>query len=61
MTRLTHDDVTRHLDGAARGVADLLPDNEAGAKARGAAEDAAHWAHKSLEDAGVSREPSPEG
>lgn len=51
-TVLTHDDVTRWF-GALAAVARLLPNGKAGANALGAIEDAAHWAHRSLDAAGV--------
>lgn len=59
-TALTHDDVTRHFDGAAVGIANLLPDNEDGRQARLIAGDLAEYARASLDAAGVPREVPPE-
>lgn len=55
-TVVTHDDIRRHFEGAAAGIADLLPDNPAGRSARLLAIDLAMAARRSLDDAGVPRE-----
>lgn len=60
VTDLTHDDVTRWLDGAAKGIAAMLPDNRHGRWAREAIQGATEAAHASLDDAGVPRETPAE-
>lgn len=59
-TVVTHDDVTRWLDGAAQAVAALLPENDGGGEARYYAESLAIAAHRSLDEAGVPRTTAPD-
>lgn len=59
-TQVTHDDITRWFDGAAAGIAAMLPDNVEGDWARDHAQNLVEAAHASLDEAGVPRETPAE-